>query len=158
MLFRSIRIGSCGGYFKELKLLDTILAENSYTESNFAYTLNNDNCHFIHATSELNSIIEQTALTQNIEIQKGDIFCSDVFDKYVTDSSILINRFPKEYNIIAAEMESFALFYIANMLHKQSACLLTVVDTIFDKRELSSEEREKSLNNMIKLALESSII
>lgn len=150
-----IRIGSCGAYLEDLKLLDTILVDSSYTEGNFAYTLNNDDCHFVDSTKELTSIIENTAIEENIPIIKGNIFCSDVFDKYATDGSILISRFPKEYNIIAAEMESFALFYTAKMLNKQAACLLTVVDTISDKREISSEDREKSLNNMISVALQS---
>ena len=34
---------------------------------------------------------------------------------------------------------------------------MTVVDSLFDKRSLSSEEREKSLNDMIEMALESII-
>jgi len=153
-----IRIGSCGAYNENLHLLDTILVDNSYTEGNFAYTLNNEKCNFIGATAELNNIIENTAKNQYISIAKGNVFCSEVFDKYVTDVSILTSRFPKEYNIIAAEMESFALFYTAKLLNKQAACLLTVVDAINDKTQISSEDREKSLNEMIVLALETCII
>lgn len=149
-----IRIGSCGAYREDLKLLDTILVDNSYTEGNFAYTLNNEDCHFVEATKELNSAIEDTALENDIKLFKGNIFCSEVFDKYVADGKILVGRFPAQYNIIAAEMESFALFYTAKLLNKQAACLLTVVDTISDKREISSEDREKSLNNMINVALD----
>ena len=149
-----IRIGSCGSYQKDLKLLDTILVDNSYTESNFAYTLNNDNCKFVESSKFLNSIIEETSESKGLSIFKGNVFCSDVFDKYITDNSHLLSRFPDEYNIIGAEMESFALFYIAKLLKKEAACLLTVVDTISDKKEISSEDREKSLDNMIFIALE----
>ena len=67
----------------------------------------------------------------------------------------MLNRLPKEYDITAAEMESFALFYTAKTLNKEAACLLTVVDSHAKKQEISSEEREKSLNEMIVLALES---
>ena len=42
-----IRIGSCGGYIPELKLFDIILADNVFSESNFALTLNNDDCHIV---------------------------------------------------------------------------------------------------------------
>ena len=35
---------------------------------------------------------------------------------------------------------------------------MTVVDSVYDKRSLSSEDREKSLNDMIEIALESIII
>ena len=34
---------------------------------------------------------------------------------------------------------------------------MTVVDSLYDKRSLTSEERETSLNNMIEMALESII-
>ena len=52
-------------------------------------------------------------------------------------------------------MESFALFYLAKKLGKEAACLLTVVDSHFDSRVVTSMERQTSLNTMINLALES---
>ena len=68
-----------------------------------------------------------------------------------------MNRLPKQYNLLGAEMESFALFYTAKYFKRNSACLLTVSDSVYRKRELSSQERENSMNNMINLALESAI-
>ena len=56
-----IRIGSCGGYKPELKLFDIILSENVFSESNYAFTLNNDDCHIINSSNELNYVIENTA-------------------------------------------------------------------------------------------------
>ena len=35
-----IRLGSCGAYSKDLNLLDIIMVDKSYTESNFSYELN----------------------------------------------------------------------------------------------------------------------
>lgn len=152
-----IRIGSCGAYSKDLNIFDTILVDNSYTESNFAYEWNTKDCHLAGSSKFINEIIENTAKNSNIPYVKGNILCSDCFDGYLEDVNVLINRFPKELNIIGAEMESFALFYLAKYLGKQASCLLTVVDSICKKQEISSEEREKSLNNMITLALESSL-
>ena len=54
-------------------------------------------------------------------------------------------------------MESFALFYVAKVLNKQASCLLTVADSICKEGNLTSEARQKSMNNMILLALESII-
>ena len=54
-------------------------------------------------------------------------------------------------------MESFALFYVAKVLGKRAACLLTVVDSIKKKESLPAEMREKSLNDMICLALNTAI-
>lgn len=153
-----IRIGSCGAYSEDLNIFDTILVDNSYTEGNFAYEWNSKDCHLIESSSLLNEIIENVSSKNNIPYVKGNVLCSDCFDGYLEDVNSLINRFPKDLNIIGAEMESFALFYLAKYLGKKASCLLTVVDSICKKQEISSEDREKSLNNMITLALESAIL
>ena len=152
-----IRIGSCGGYSNELELFDTILAEASYTEGNFAYTFNSEECHLAYATKELNSIIEQTASEQNIKCVKGNILCSECFDLYIPKLQELLDRIPKDLNIIAAEMESFVLFYLAKLLNKKAACLLTVVDIPTKQNQISAEAREVALKDMIKLSLETSL-
>ena len=54
-------------------------------------------------------------------------------------------------------MEAFALFLIAKKLNKKAGCLLTVSDNIYTKKELTSEERQKNLNDMILIALESTL-
>ena len=152
-----IRIGSCGAYSEDLNIFDTILVDKSYTEGNFAYEWNEKDCHLIESSEFLNEIIESTAKEINIPYIKGNTLCSDCFDGYLESIPNLIKRFPKELNIIGAEMEAFALFYMAHYLGRQASCLLTVVDSHYKKQEISSEERENSLNNMITLALESAI-
>lgn len=152
---RIIRIGSCGTYSEELNLFDTVLVDSSYTEGNFAYAWDENKCHLASASSELNSQIETTAKNLNIPYIKGNAVCNECFDGYLDDIPRFLNRLPKDLNLIAFEMEAFALFYIANYFNKQAACLLTVVDSYFKKEETTAEQREKSLNDMIKLALES---
>ena len=152
-----IRLGSCGAYSESLNIFDTILVENSYTEGNFAYALEGKECHLVEADSLLTNNLELTAKEKNINLIKGNVLCSEVFDYYVKNLDDLISRFPKELNIIGAEMESFALFYTAKYLNKKAACLLTVVDSHYKKQEISAEERETSLNTMIEIALETAI-
>lgn len=152
-----IRIGSCGAYSPDLNIFDTLLVNNSYTEGNFAYALEGANCHTIQADESLNNIIENCSKELNIPIVKGNVLCSEVFDYYVKNIDDLISRFPKDLNIIGAEMESFALFYTAKYLNRKAACLLTVVDSHYKNQAITAEEREKSLNNMIVLALESAL-
>ena len=150
-----IRIGSCGAYDENLNLFDTLLVEKSFTEGNFAKALNNADCHLIEADTDLNSLIMETANKQNINCILSNVLCSECFDYYIEDINVLLNRLPQ--NITAAEMESFALFYTAKYLNKKAACLLTVVDSYYKKQEISADERERSLNDMISLALESAL-
>ena len=153
-----IRIGSCGAYVPELNLFDIILSKNIFTESNFAFSFNNDNCHIIEANKELNEKIKNTATNNNIKIIEGNTICSDCFDPYMTKENFdsFMKRVPEGFNALGAEMEAFALCYNAKLLNKKATCLMSVVDSRFSTEVATSEQREKGLDNMIKLALESS--
>ena len=152
-----IRIGSCGAYTEDLNLMDVVLVNNSYTEGNFAYNMTGEECHEVPASEYLNNKIEETARNINQEYVKANIACTECFDPYLPDPLMFANRLPKEKKILGSEMESFALFYTAKVLNKNAACLLTVVDSNVKKENLTSEQRLKSLNEMIVLALETAI-
>lgn len=152
-----IRIGSCAGYLPEQKLFDIILSENVFSESNYALTLNNDNCHIVNSSNELNYIIENTAKEHNISITKGNTVCTDCFDVYMTDVNKFLERIPNGFNPVSAEMEAFALFYNAKLLNKKASCLMSIVDSKFIKDIATTEERQTGLDNMILLALNSAI-
>lgn len=156
-----IRIGSCGGYDKNLKLFDIILSEEVFSESNYALNLNNDDCHLVSASKQTNSIIEETSKEINIPIIKGTTVCTECFDLYMASVTKALDRIPKTLKPIGSEMEAFALFYNAKFFNKKAACLMSVADTNVNsdgpKVSATDEEREKGLNNMIKLALESAI-
>lgn len=152
-----IRIGSCGGYSPDLKLFDIILSENVFSESNYALTLNNDNCHLIASDKNLNSLINKTAIKHDINLHVGNTVCTDCFDVYMTDVDQFLARIPEGFNPIGAEMEAFALFYNAKLLNKKAVCLMSVVDSRFIKNIATTEERQTGLNTMIRLALDSAI-
>ncbi len=152
-----IRIGSCGGYKPELKLFDIVLSENVFSEGNYALTLNNDDCHIVSSSKELNSIIENTAKETNTNIISGNTVSTDCFDVYMTDVNKFLERLPENLNPVSVEMEAFALFYNAKLLNKKASCLMSVVDSKFIKNVATAEERQTGLNNMIKLALDAAI-
>ena len=152
-----IRIGSCGAYDPNLKLFDVILAKSVFSESNFALTLNNENCHIVNASNDLNNIIKETSKEENIDIVEGNTVCTDCFDVYMTDVNKFLNRVPNDFNPISAEMEAFSLFYVAKMLNKKASCLMSVVDSKYIKEIATTEERQTGLNKMIKLALDASL-
>ncbi len=150
-----IRIGSCGATVPELDLFDIILSKEVYTEGNFALSLTNENCHYVKPSQELNNKIIKTAQEQNINLHIGNTICSEVFDEYAIDKKAFIDRIPKDFIPLASEMEAFSLLYVAKILNKNAACLMTVVDSTFKESHASSEDREKGLDKMIKLALSS---
>ena len=146
-----IRIGSCGGYSEGLKLKDVILVEGSYSESNYAYQMGGYKNKLFESDNNLNNIIESCAKTLNKRIVKGNIYSADAFYEKEYDYKDRV----KKLDVLGIEMESFALFSNAKKFNKKASCLLTVSDLFFSTDKLSSLEREKELNDMIVLALES---
>lgn len=149
-----IRIGTCGSNREDVKVLDVILAESSYSLSTFPQLFDGTTDKIMYSDTELNKKIISAAEKNNLNLKKGTIITSDVFNVYVDNNKYMAN-YPSDLNSLASEMEAFGLFYIAKLLNKKATCLLTVVDSPFDKTVITSEERQTSLNDMIKLALDS---
>lgn len=151
-----IRIGTCGSFHKDIKLLDVILSSGAYCKSYFDQLLDGVDVDFIQSSEELNRKIMNIAKIRNVDLKYGKTITSDVFDLYCDDENKFRGNYP-DMNFLSVEMEAFGLFYIAKKLGKEASCLMTVVDSLYDKRSLSSKDREISLNNMIEMALESII-
>jgi len=153
---RIIRIGTCGVVSPEVKVPEMILANLLYSESNFAFAFDGYTKNTIPCNQKLNRIISSTAKELGMNIHEGAIMTTDVFGPYV-DVDKLLSRVPKYINLLGEEMEGFALLHTANHFSKQAAVIATAVDSKFSDVVVSIEEREKSLDEMINLALESII-
>ena len=147
-----IRIGTMGGY-TDLKLKDIVLVDNSITNSNYGkYLCNYPNIN-INGDMELNNIILNASKELGLNIYNGNIYSSDVFYEQNNDFKDKVAK----YNVLGVEMESFALFTNAKLLNKKAATLLMVSDSFIYPDKLSSLEREQGLDNLITLALETSL-
>ena len=94
-------------------------------------------------------------VTLNIKVHEGNVGSGNVFYTTVENNW---EEIEKENDIIAGEMEAFALFANAKALNKEAACLLTVSDSVYKKdQNLSAEARQNAFNDMMLLALESAI-
>ena len=151
-----IRIGTCGSFHEDIKLLDVILSRGAYCKTYFDKLLDGGSENYVTSSEELNRKIMNTAKVKNIDLKYGKTITSDVFDLYCDDEEKFRGNFP-DMNFLSVEMEAFGLFYIAKKLGREASCLMTVVDSLYDKRSLSIEDREKSLNQMIETALDSII-
>lgn len=152
-----IRIGTSGSFHKDVKLLDVVLSTGAYCKSYFDQLLDNQDINYIEASHNLNDKIKKVADDAHIPLKIGKTITSDVFDLYTDSEDVFRTNFPGD-DYLAVEMEAFGLFYIAKKLGREASCLMTVVDSIYDKRSLSSEERETSLNQMIELALDTAVL
>lgn len=151
-----IRVGTCGGLIPELNVPDIVIVDSAYNEGNFAYSYNGDPTHIAYPSKNLNRVLNETAEELNLHVYNGTAMSTEQFGFY-SDNEHVLARVPKNIEIVAEEMEAFALFHIADSFEKESSCVLTVVDSKFSETFMSQEDREKSLNESITLALESII-
>ena len=152
-----IRIGTSGSFNKNIKVKDVVLSSGAYCKSYFDQLFDGNDINFIKSSESLNEKIETVATNKNIPLKIGKTITSDVFDLYSSSMEKFKSNYPEE-DYLAVEMEAFGLFYMANRLGREASCLMTVVDSFYDEKSLTSEEREKSLNEMITIALESVLI
>ncbi|MBQ1483076.1 MAG: purine-nucleoside phosphorylase [Erysipelotrichaceae bacterium] len=144
-----IRVGSCGGYLKEMDLFDIVLAEAAYSPSSFADIAYGYKEDLLYPDEEITRKLEETAEKMGRKIYKGIVHSGDAF--YYDPA---VKKEPP-YPCIAGEMESFALFANARFLHKKAACLLS----ISDKKDAaaSPEERQTAFKEMIQIALDTAV-
>ena len=152
-----IRIGTSGANKSDVKILDVIMADSAYSLSTFGELFENYKEKEIEASKKLNDIIFNTSKELNINLKRGRVITSDVFNPYVDSMEDYNSHYPNNLDSLASEMESYALFFMANKFKKEASCLLTVVDSPYDNTVISSIDRERSLDNMIILALEAII-
>ena len=149
-----IKVGTCGSYASNLNLGNIILVENSYSESTYAKVQDKENVNMVAASKILNDKIEIKAKELGFNITKGTIHCSDVF--YEEDENYK-NELLNAYGCIACEMESFSLLYNAKKFNKDATEILTVTDNLVTGERADSSFRQNKVNDMLKLALESSL-
>ena len=148
-----IRVGSAGSYQEDVKIRDIVVALSTSTDSNinnrrfkgasFAPTVNFD----------LLSKVLKTAEEKNIKIKAGNILTSDEF---YNDDPRYFKKWA-EFGVLAVEMETAALYTLASKYKAKALSILTISDSLVSPEITSSEEREKTFNEMIELALETAI-
>ncbi len=151
-----IRFGTCGVVDSSVEIPEIILADNCYTESNFAYQFNGYKGCEVKPSTTLNEKIIKSAKELNQKVHVGTMMTMDVFGPYV-DSDAALARIPEGIKPLGEEMEAFGIVHIANSMGIEATAMATAVDSKFSEIVLSINEREKSLNDMITLALESII-
>ena len=151
-----IRIGTAGSYTEELDVYDTVLVDECYSESTYAYCQSLEKTYIEKPSLQLNKAILETAKKMGRKLTVAKAHSSDVY-KREEKAKVLVNDAIQKEKCKCVEMESYALFHNAKVLNKQSACLLTISDSMVSKKKTTSEEREKLFINMIEIALETAL-
>ena len=150
-----IRIGSAGAMRDDIYVRDIVIGMGSCTDSNFASQYALPGTFAPIASYELLRLFCDEAEKMGIKYHVGNLLCSDVF---YNDPDVESNR-PKwaKMGVMAVEMESAGLYMTAARLNKRALAICTISDHLITGEATTSQERQTSFTEMIKLALECAI-
>ena len=145
-----IRVGTCGTIQKQINLGQVLLAMSASGDSD-ANSLYFGGMHYA-ATADFDLLMKayEAAKKLNIKTHQGSIFSTNTF---YDDSP---NRWDKwqKHGILGVEMESQILFTLAKRHGIKALSILTVSDNIITGEASSTNDREQSYSDMMKIALE----
>lgn len=145
-----LRIGSAGGIGEDVRLRDVIAAMAASTDSHFSDQYRFPGQLSACASWPLLRKAVETAEAIGVPVRVGQVFSADAF--YDDDESAKEQY--RKFGILGVEMETAGLYWTAQRLHRQALALLTVSDHIFTGESLSSQERQETFHDMMRLALE----
>ena len=145
-----LRVGSAGAMQESLDLRDVVAGIGACTNSNFAAQYGLSGTFAPVADYETLKKAEAAANEMGLKLHVGNLLSSDTF--YSDDTEATAGW--KKMGVLAVEMEAAALYMTAARLGKKALCLCTISDLLFDpSRELTADERQQSMNEMLHLAL-----
>lgn len=148
-----IRVGTCGGIKQDMHVRDVILAMSAATDSAVNHAVFPDIDYAPTADFELLKKAYDIGTEQGVSLRVGSILSADVFYR----DSMDIMRKLADYGVLAVEMETTALYTLAAKYGVRALTILTVSDHVFTGEETTAQERQTTFDDMIKIALASSI-
>ncbi|SFG03067.1 purine-nucleoside phosphorylase [Halobacillus alkaliphilus] len=149
-----IRVGSCGALQNDVKVRDVILASTSTTDSQMNRMVFGGIDFAPAADFNLLKNAYDAGTEKGLKLRVGNVFTSDSFYR---DNAMDLFKQLADYNVLAVEMETTALYTLAAKHGCQALSVLTVSDHILTGEETTSEERQTTFNEMIEVALEAAI-
>jgi len=146
-----IRVGSAGSYSLDVNVLDVVLASKSYSESSFAKVQAGVNTNTLYPDPNLLLKLQKSAESCDVPIHTGAVHSSDVF--YHEKSAFDFRKVYEDHGCLCVEMESFALFHVAQILGKKAAAIFTISDHLITHEETTATERETKFTSMMEIAL-----
>lgn len=148
-----IRVGTCGAIQEDVKVRDVIIAQTSSTDSAMNRVIFGGNIDFA-PTADFDLLLKayNAAQEANLSVRVGNIFTADMF--YSDEAQ---NEKLAKYGVLAVEMETAALYTIAAKYGRKALTVLTVSDHILTGEVTTSEERQTTFLDMMKIALDAAI-
>ncbi len=146
-----LRIGTCGGYSRELRLGDLVIATAATPNDGTVSSITRGMPYAPAAHFDVIHAAHHAAESAGRRASVGPIVSSDLFYDPEEEPARLWGGL----GVLAVEMEAAAVFTLSAMHGVRAGCLLTVSDTIGEEIvRISDEELKNAVDNMVALALE----
>jgi len=150
---RVLRVGSCGTSHPDVKMRDLIIAKDASTGSNVNRMRFGGYDLAALASFDLVQKAVAAAEAQKVRYHVGNIFSADLF--YTPDPDMFETL--AKYNVYGVEMEAAGLFPIAAEHGVEALAICTVSDDIRSGEALTTDERATTFDEMITVALETTV-
>ena len=147
----AIRIGTAGGIQDKTKVGDLILAMSASTDSNINRRMTNGLDFAPHCDFKL--LMAAYEASKKFErVHVGGVSSMDFFYDE-TDSAKKLAA----HGVLALEMEASQLYSIAARKGRRALAIMTISDHVFTHEAMDSEARERTLNDMVEVALHAAL-
>lgn len=147
---RLIRVGSCGAVTEKVDIRDVILAIGACTDSLVNRTRYGGLDFAATADFWLLEAAARAAAAKGIEVKVGNVHSTDLF--YTPDAEAFDRM--EAMGVLAVEMEAAGLYGVAAEHGARALTICTVSDHIRTGELTSSDERQKTFDEMVGIALE----
>jgi DeoD family purine-nucleoside phosphorylase len=146
-----VRVGTCGGYHRDLRLGDLIIATAASPQDGTVSSITRGIPYAPAAHFDIVHAAHHAAESAGRRTFVGPIVSSDLFYDPQEDPATLWSKL----GVLAVEMEAAVIFTLSAMRGVRAGCLLTVSDTIgMEVVRISDEGLQRAVDNMMALALD----
>ncbi|MBJ6988593.1 MULTISPECIES: purine-nucleoside phosphorylase [unclassified Devosia] len=149
-----IRVGTCGGLSADVKVRDIILAQGASTDSGIVKGRFGAFNFAPIADFGLLRTAANLAEERGLAYHAGNMLSSDVF--YHADGFAGYDKLP-EHGVIGVEMEAAVLYTLAARFKVKALAICTMTDSLITHEEMSADERQSSLKEMVELSLDTAV-
>jgi len=147
---RLVRVGSCGGIAPEVAVRDVIIATGASTDSVVNRARYGGWDYAAIADFELARSAVLAAEQAGLPVRVGNVHSADLFYNPNQEAFGIMDRM----GVLAVEMEAAGIYAAAAERRARALSVLTVSDHVVTGDSTSSDERERSFGDMVRIALE----
>lgn len=145
-----IRVGTCGGLSADMQVGDLVLAAAASTDSGMSRQRLGGWDSSATADSDLLNRVYAKAVASGLKIRTGNVFATDWF--YHPDEAFIEKL--QKMGMLALDMESAALYALAQQHGTRALTILSVSDVIPTGERASHEARQNAFSTVIDVVLD----